>query len=184
MSGTPSGGSRPEVDGWAAGNGAPSGLGAPALSRTIGRLAPLAARVALGAGFLSAVADRLGLWGPPGAAGIAWGSFDRFLAYAETLNPWFPGAWIPAVGVAVTAAEVVLGLGLLVGWRTRALGAAAGLLLLLFGIGMTAGTGLKSALDASVFAAAAAGFLLLRTGGGPLSVDRVTGAAARTEGNP
>lgn len=139
-------------------------------------MAPLATRFALGVGFLSAVADRLGFWGAPGAEGVAWGSFPRFLAYAETLNPWFPASWIPAVGVAVTLAEVVLGLGLLAGWRTRQLGLAAGLLLLAFGVGMTAGTGVKSALDASVFAAAGAALLLLRTGGGPLSVDRATSA--------
>lgn len=135
-------------------------------------LVPVFARLALAAGFLSAVADRLGLWGPPGADGVAWGAFGPFLDSTATLNPWFPDAWIPAVGVLVTAAEVVVGLALLAGWRTRIAGAAAGFLLLAFGVGMTVGTGLKSALDASVFAAAAAGLLLARTGGGPLSVDR------------
>lgn len=136
-------------------------------------MAPLFARLALAGGFLSAVADRLGLWGPPGADGVAWGSVGRFLAYTETLNPWFPASWIPAVGAAVTVAEASLAVGLLAGWRTRFLGAASGFLLLAFGIGMTAGTGVKSALDASVFAAAAAGFLLMRTGGGRLSVDGI-----------
>jgi uncharacterized membrane protein YphA (DoxX/SURF4 family) len=134
-------------------------------------VAPLFARLALAVGFLSAVADRLGLWGAPGGAGVAWGSFERFLAYTGTLNPWFPDAWIPAVGVAVTIAEVALAVALLVGWRSRVVGAAAGFLLLTFGVGMTAGTGIKSALDASVFAAAAAGFLLARTGAGPLSLN-------------
>lgn len=132
---------------------------------------PLFARLALAGGFLSAVADRLGLWGAPGTEGVAWGSFERFLAYTATLNPWFPDAWIPAVGVTVTGAEVLLAVGLVVGWRARLFGAAAGFLLLAFGTGMTVGTGVKSALDASVFAAAAAGFLLARTGGGPLSLD-------------
>lgn len=133
--------------------------------------APLLARLFLAGGFLSAVADRLGLWGPPGAEGVAWGSFERFLAYTATLNPWFPESWIPVVGAGVTVAEVLLAVGLVVGWRTRIVGAAAGFLLLAFGIGMTVGTGIKSALDASVFAAAAAGFLLVRTGGGRLSLN-------------
>lgn len=155
--------------GGSAGRGTVSGLD------RLGALAPLVARLALAGGFLSAVADRLGLWGPPGAAGVAWGDFGGFLAYTETLNPWFPAGWIPAVGVTVTVAEVGLAVGLLLGWRTRVLGAAAGLLLLAFGLGMTAGTGVKSALDASVFAAAAAGLLLVRTGGGPLSLDRGPG---------
>lgn len=144
--------------------------GARALGR-LGVAAPLIARLALAAGFLSAVADRMGLWGAPGADGVAWGSFDRFLASTATLNPWFPDAWIPAVGGVVTLAEVGLAVALLVGWRTRAAGAAAGFLLLAFAIGMTAGTGIKSAFDASVLAAAAAGFLLVRTGAGPFSLD-------------
>lgn len=141
-----------------------------AASSALATVAPLLARLFLAGGFLSAVADRLGLWGPPGAEGVAWGSFEQFLAYTATLNPWFPESWIPVVGVGVTVAEVLLAVGLVVGWRTRIVGAAAGFLLLAFGIGMTVGTGVKSALDASVFAAAAAGFLLVRTGSGPLSL--------------
>jgi hypothetical protein len=35
----------------------------------------LLARFALGASFLSAVADRCGLWGPYGAKNVAWGDF-------------------------------------------------------------------------------------------------------------
>ena len=37
------------------------------------RFAATALRVALAAGFLSAVADRFGLWGMPGTPGVAWG---------------------------------------------------------------------------------------------------------------
>jgi hypothetical protein len=33
-------------------------------------------RVTIAAGFLSAVADRFGLWGPPGAANIDWGGLE------------------------------------------------------------------------------------------------------------
>jgi hypothetical protein len=32
-------------------------------------------RIALGFGFLFAVADRLGFWGPPGAYPVSWGTF-------------------------------------------------------------------------------------------------------------
>src|SRR5262244_2402672 len=35
----------------------------------------LFARFALGASFLSAVADRFGLWGPYGAKNVSWGNF-------------------------------------------------------------------------------------------------------------
>jgi len=36
-------------------------------------IARLFARIALGASFLSAVADRFGLWGPYGAKNVSWG---------------------------------------------------------------------------------------------------------------
>ena len=47
----------------------------------------------------------------------------------------------------------------------------SGILLLLFAGGMSIGTGLKSALGASVFSAAAAAFALVVLGAGPWSVD-------------
>ena len=39
----------------------------------------LFARFALGASFLSAVADRFGLWGPYGAKNVAWGDLAHFV---------------------------------------------------------------------------------------------------------
>jgi Cu/Ag efflux pump CusA len=42
----------------------------------------LFARFALGASFLSAVADRFGLWGPHGAKNVSWGDFAHFVEYA------------------------------------------------------------------------------------------------------
>lgn len=135
----------------------------------------LYARLALSAGFLSAVADRLGLWGPPGGEGVAWGSFDAFLGYTGTLVPYLADAWLPALGWSVTAAEVVVAAMLLAGWKTRWAATGAGALLLAFALGMTLGTGVKSALDASVYAASAGAFLLagIGRGGGVLSVDRL-----------
>jgi len=44
-------------------------------------------RIALGIGSLSAVADRLGFWRPPGTPNVAWGNFHSFLAYTAKLNP-------------------------------------------------------------------------------------------------
>jgi len=45
-------------------------------------------RFALGFSFLSAVADRFGLWGAFGEPHVAWGTFARFVAYTGKLN-WF-----------------------------------------------------------------------------------------------
>ncbi len=131
----------------------------------------LFARLALAAGFLSAVADRFGIWGPPGGPGVAWGNFISFSEYAAQINPWAPSALMPAIAWTATLAEVALALLLIAGYRTRWAGLGSGVLLLLFALGMTAGTGIKSAFDASVFAASAAGFLLAARTAFPLSLD-------------
>jgi uncharacterized membrane protein YphA (DoxX/SURF4 family) len=135
----------------------------------------LFARLALAAGFLSAVADRFGLWGPPGGAGVAWGDFASFTEYAAKINPWAPDALMPAIAWTATLAEVALAMLLIVGYRTRWAAFGSGLLLLSFALGMTAGTGIKSAFDASVLAASAAGFLLSTRRDFPISLDGRSG---------
>jgi uncharacterized membrane protein YphA (DoxX/SURF4 family) len=152
-----------------------SGLRAPAYLTVYGR-------AALAAAFLSAVTDRLGLWGSYGMPNVAWGDMSHFLAYAATLNPWFPGSVIPALGLIVTILETTLGVALLVGFQTRRAAHLSGWLILAFGIGMSAGTGVKSALNASVFAASASGFLLARARRFPLSVDALREQNARVSG--
>lgn len=129
-------------------------------SDRITRLACWAVRLALAAAFLSAVADRLGVWGPPGASGVAWGSVPKYEAYVAQLNWFLPVGFVPVVGWAATSAEVLLAFGLVVGWRLRWVALAAGLLLTTFAATMAAALGPKSPLDYSVPSAAAAAFLL------------------------
>ena len=117
-------------------------------------------RLGLAAGFLSALADRFGLWGPPGAPNVAWGEWSAFVAYVATLNWFAPAPVIPALAWAATLAETLCALGLLVGWRLRWFALASGLLLLSFALTMTIALGVKAPLDYSVFAAAGGAFLL------------------------
>ena len=117
-------------------------------------------RIVLGISFLSAVADRLGLWGGFGRPNVSWGSFARFVAYTATLNWFLPKAMIPALAIIATCAEVVLGLCLIVGWQTRVAAWGAGILLTTFAITMAAALGFKAPLDYSVFSAAGGAFLL------------------------
>lgn len=65
-------------------------------------------RIVIGVDFLSAVADRFGMWGPFGTPNVAWGNFHNFLAYTAKLNPWFPASWIPAIGWSATLCENLL----------------------------------------------------------------------------
>lgn len=128
-------------------------------------------RAALAAGFLSAVADRFGVWGPPGAAGVAWGDFASFTDYTGRVNPLAPAAIVPLLSWSATVAEIVIAFGLALGLFTRWFALAGGVLLLLFALGMTMGTGIKSALDASVYAASAASFALAAKNRYPWSLD-------------
>jgi uncharacterized membrane protein YphA (DoxX/SURF4 family) len=123
---------------------------------TFERLGILYARIALGAAFLSAVADRFGLWGKHGA----WGNFATFTQYTAQVNSFMPAFIIPFLAWAATFAELSLGILLIIGiWpRWVALGAAT--LLFLFGTAMAISFGIKSPLDYSVFSASAGALLL------------------------
>ncbi len=128
-------------------------------------------RIALGVAFLSAVADRFGFWGAPGEASVAWGNFDNFLKSVATLNPYLPDSLIPTVGWVATIAELVFGVALIIGYRTRAAALLSGILLLLFAISMVINIGPKSPLDYSVFTASAAAFFLYVHVNDTLSID-------------
>lgn len=130
-------------------------------------------RFALGFSFLSAIADRFGLWGAFGLPHIAWGTFARFVAYTGQLNWFLPEATIPTIAIVATCAETVLGILLLLGWRTRMAALLSGVLLLLFALTMTAALGIKAPLDASVFSAAGGAFLLASCAKHPFSIDQL-----------
>src|SRR5215470_4590738 len=124
------------------------------------KLAAVFLRLALAAGFLSAVADRFGLWGPDGTPGVSWGGFPPFLAYTGKLLWFLPASLVPAAGWASTVLEVALAVGLLVGIRLRAVALATAALLLVFAVTMTVALGPESPLSYSVWSAAAGAFLL------------------------
>jgi len=130
-------------------------------------------RLALGIGFLSAVADRFGLWGVYGHSNVAWGNFDRFVGYTAKLNWFLPSAMIPAVAIIATAAETLFGLLLVLGWNTRIAALLSGVLLIGFALTMTMALGVKAPLDLSVFSAAAGALLLATSANFPFSLDEM-----------
>ena len=117
-------------------------------------------RLGLSFAFFSAVADRFGLWGGYGTPGVAWGDWPHFMKYFAQLNPWLPLTLRPLGAWAATAAEVVLGGGGLLPWRTAWTAAASGVLLVTFALAMTLVLGPKAPLDYSVWSAAGGAFLL------------------------
>ena len=86
-------------------------------SATLSTFSPVLLRFALGLSFLSAVADRFGLWGAFGEPHVAWGTFARFVAYTGQLNWFLPKATIPALAILATCAETILAILLVLGWR-------------------------------------------------------------------
>ncbi len=119
------------------------------------------ARWALGAAFLSGIASRFGWWGP----GRGYGTFANFMKYTAQVNSFMPARAIPFLAWAATAAELSLGLALLLPLRGRAArmtALASAALLAVFGLAMAISFGAKEPLDYSVFSASAAALLLAR----------------------
>jgi len=130
-------------------------------------------RLALGVSFLSAVADRFGLWGVYGQPNVSWGNYAGFVDYTAKLNWFLPAAMIPALAMVATAAETLFGLLLVLGWRTRLVALLSGALLTIFGLAMTVALGVKAPLNFSVFSAAGGALLLAEHADVPFSVDEL-----------
>jgi putative oxidoreductase len=120
------------------------------------RLGILYARIALGAAFLSGIASRFGLYGRNGG----YGNFANFTRYTAEVNSFMPAFTIPFLAWTATAAELFLGVALILGIWQRWVALGSALLLALFGIAMAISFGIKSPLDHSVFSASAAAALL------------------------
>jgi len=128
-------------------------------------------RLALAGSFLSAVADRFGLWGVYGASNVAWGNYTRFVAYTAKLLWFLPPATVPALALGATVAETLFGLLLVLGWQTRLTSLLSGVLLTTFALSMTLALGVKAPLDYSVFSAAGGALLLATYTKFPFSLD-------------
>jgi putative oxidoreductase len=133
-------------------------------TRKLERLGILYARFALGAAFLSGIADRFGLYT---GRNVGYGDFAGFEAYTAKVNSFMPASTIPFLAWAATAAEFSLGVALILGIWPRWVALASALLLVLFGTTMAISFGIKSPLDYSVFSASAAAVLLALYGSGP-----------------
>jgi uncharacterized membrane protein YphA (DoxX/SURF4 family) len=130
-------------------------------------------RLALGISFLSAVADRFGIWGAYGQPNVSWGNYARFQDYTAKLNWFLPAAMIPALAIIATAAETLFGLLLVLGWKTRITALLSGVLLTTFALTMTMALGVKAPLNFSVFSSAGGALLLGVCTNFPFSLDEL-----------
>jgi len=126
----------------------------------LNNIAILIVRYALALTFLSAVADRFGLWGAPGDTNVAWGNYSSFLEYTALLNPWASKMLVPIIGGIATCLEICFALALTIGFHVKETSLCSAILLLVFAVSMTLTLGIKVPLDYSVFSASAGAFLL------------------------
>jgi uncharacterized membrane protein YphA (DoxX/SURF4 family) len=146
-----------------------------------GGLSSVILRFGLGLGFLSAVADRFGLWGQFGQPNVEWGNFSRFLEYTQTLNWFVPADMIPLLGIIATGTEISFGLLLVVGWHTRAIALLTALLLLTFAMSMTLALGVKAPLNFAVFTGVGGALLLATCRSFPFSLDELLSRRTHSE---
>lgn len=130
-------------------------------------IASVMLRLALAAGFLSAVASRLNL------IYRNTSGWTGFLDYTAKVNSFLPKSIIPIVAVTATVLETGLALLLLFGYHTRFAAFGAGGITLLFAMAMAVSYGIKEPLDYSVFAFSAAAFLLATLPAYQWSIDQL-----------
>jgi len=118
-------------------------------------------RVALGIGFLTTVADRLGLF-PAGARNIEWGAWDKFIDYTGTLMPFLDRPAVNVMGGLATFFETAIGILLIIGFKTRYVAIASCALTFIFAFAMTLFLGIKAPINFAVFSTCT-GSLLLST---------------------
>jgi uncharacterized membrane protein YphA (DoxX/SURF4 family) len=148
-------------------------------SKLLSGASSLFLRFALGLSFLSAVADRFGLWGTFGKPHVSWGTFARFVAYTGQLNWFLPRAMIATMAVIATCLEIAVGILLILGWKTKIVALISGILLLLFAVTMAGALGIKAPFDSSVFTASGGAFVLASCAEYPFSIDQYLRDSAR-----
>src|SRR5215813_1764383 len=99
----------------------------------------LFARFALGASFLSAVADRFGLLGPYGAKNVSWGNFAHLVEYTGAVTSLFPSSSTVSFAWSAPVLEPLFWRLLIAGFKIRMSSALSDLLLLSFAICMVTG---------------------------------------------
>lgn len=120
----------------------------------------LVLRLALGLGFVLPVMDRFGVMGAPGAKGVAWGSWTKFIDYTNTLTPFLSRSLAEIGGGVVTAAELIFGVCLIIGFKTKYVAFGGALLTFVFGISMAIFLSLQAPFGYPVFVFTGAGLVL------------------------
>jgi hypothetical protein len=129
-----------------------NGLSRPAANGQVWPASTISARFASGAGSLSAVADRFGLWDAAGTNNVAWGNFDAYTQYLRVRAPWFRAGLLDVAAWDATLAEIALGAALLRGVSLRGTALASAATLVVLAVSVFFFSGFETPLSASVSA--------------------------------
>ena len=136
-------------------------------------------RITLGIGFLTPVFDRLGFLGTFGGRNIEWGNWENFINYTGTLMPFLARPAVNVMGGIATCAEAILGILLIVGFKTRQAAIGSCLLTLAFATSMSIFIGIKAPINFATFPFCAASLLLATIPVYAWSVDGLFKSAAK-----
>lgn len=117
-------------------------------------------RLALGIGFIFPVMDRLGMLGLPGDPNVGWGNWSNFVDYTNSLMPYLSRSIANILGGIASVAEVLFGVLLINGYKTKYAATGSGVLTLTFALSMLFFAGYRAPFNYSVFVCSAAAFLL------------------------
>ena len=133
--------------------------------------AQLLLRIVSGFSFFYYGCDRIGLWGKYGDPNVTWGDWQHYIDYASKVMGFLPYSVARICAAISTAAEITLGLLLLVGLKTK--WAALGVFFLagLYALSMSITFGIFVPLSYSVFTFSASGLLLFCIGHYKWSLD-------------
>ncbi len=122
--------------------------------------AQLFLRMALSIGFIWPVMDRVGWLGAPGSGTVAWGDWNNFVTYTNTLMPFLNRDLTNIMALIATGAEVVFGLCLIVGFKIRIVALFSSILTMIFALCMAIFISPDAPLNYPVFVFSAAHLLL------------------------
>lgn len=124
------------------------------------KIPQLLLRIALGIGFLVTVGDRIGFFGAFGTRNVEWGNWERFIDYTTTMMPFLDRPAVNIMGTIATLAEAIIGLLLIIGFKTRISAIASFILTIIFTLAMSIFLGIKAPINFSVLTVITASLLL------------------------
>ena len=124
------------------------------------KLPQLFLRLSLGVGFIVPILDRLSQLGLPGEKNISWGNWENFIDYTSMLMPFLNRPLVNVMGSVATILELIIGITLILGIKTRLAAFGSFGLTLTFAICMATFLGFKAPINYSVFPVCAGSLLL------------------------